>query len=292
MPGVARERPRRLEARRRILGNGPRDHGIQLPCRDGCDGRERRRLLFEVRIQRGDLGLAPERRPPGDGLEQHAPERVDVGPPVDLVAADLLGRAVLDRAHELAGLGQACVDLAPLDQPEVRQVRVALAVEQDVARLDVTMHEPTGVRRVERGGDLRDDLDRAFGRQGAVPRDQLAEVLSLHVAHRDVQDTAGLAGGVDRHDVRVLGRGRGLGLVDEPPPERVVGRQLATQQLQDHLAGGRGLFGDVDRPHAALSEHGLDAVARDLGADPLVRHCVFLHPSPSVGPLSRRGTAA
>ena len=230
-----------------------------------------------MRVERRDLGIALERRTPGDRFVQHARERVRVGPAVDLIAADLFGCAVLDRAHELTGLGQARVDLAPLDESEVRQVRVPALVEQDVAGLHVPVDETSRVRGVERRRDLRHDLDRAIGRQRPPVRDQVPEIVSLEVAHRDVQDAVGLSGGVDGHDVGVLGGGRSLGLVDEALPERLVPRQVGTQQLEDDVATRRRLFGQVHGAHAALAEYRDDPVAGDLGADPGVAHRVFVH---------------
>ena len=96
----------------------------------------------------------------GERLEEEAAERVDVGTSVHLVAADLLGRDVVDGAHQLA-VGRAAVGGA-LGEPEVREVRVlaaALLVEQDVGRLHVAVDEPLRVRRVERVRDLRGDRE-------------------------------------------------------------------------------------------------------------------------------------
>ena len=75
------------------------------------------------------------------------PERVDVGRRADVLAADLLGRHVVQRAERLPGPREVR-GLAVLGQPEVRDVG-AVAVEQDVRRLDVAVHEPAGVQRVD-----------------------------------------------------------------------------------------------------------------------------------------------
>ena len=48
---------------------------------------------------------------------------------VDVAALDLLGRDVVDRAHQLAGLGQVAALVAgALGQPEVGQVRTAPSI--------------------------------------------------------------------------------------------------------------------------------------------------------------------
>src|SRR5207253_1973686 len=54
----------------------------------------------QVRLQGVDLTVATEGRDPGEALEEHAAQRVDVGAPVDHLAADLLGRGVVEGPDE------------------------------------------------------------------------------------------------------------------------------------------------------------------------------------------------
>ena len=49
-----------------------------------------------------------------------------------------------------------------------------VGVEQDVGRLDVAVHEPARVRRVERGRDLAHDLQRALGSEWGERAAQVA----------------------------------------------------------------------------------------------------------------------
>jgi hypothetical protein len=105
-----------------------------------------------------------ERAHAGEALEEHARQRVLIGPPVDAAPLDLLGRDVEDGAHHLAGGGQPAVGVGLLGQPEVGEVGVDLPVpagglEQDVGGLDVAVDQPLGVGGVERGGDLGEDLE-------------------------------------------------------------------------------------------------------------------------------------
>ena len=121
-----------------------------------------RRLLVEVGVDDRDLGDAGERDGARERLEEQAAERVDVGAPVDLLAADLLRGDVVDRAHQ-AAVGGLAVGGA-LREPEVGEVDVlapALLVDEDVRRLHVAVDEPERVRGVERVRDLRRDRDRA-----------------------------------------------------------------------------------------------------------------------------------
>jgi hypothetical protein len=113
-----------------------------------------------------DVGVATERRLTDQALIQHAAQRVDVRPPVDLVAGDLLGGHVVDRAHQVTAQARAGLVGEPLGETEVRQVdvigaiRPGAGVEQDVRRLHVAVHQPARMGGVEGAGDLGDDRHR------------------------------------------------------------------------------------------------------------------------------------
>ena len=93
-------------------------------------------------------------------LVEDAAEGVDVGARVDRSSLDLLGSRVLDGAEEVAGGGQAARSRL-LRDAEVREVRVVGALlDEDVARLHVSMDERVRVRGVERAGELLDQEDR------------------------------------------------------------------------------------------------------------------------------------
>ena len=128
-----------------------------------------------MRVDHGHVGDARERDRSRQRLEEHAAEPIDVGAPVHVVAADLLGRHVVDRPDEMP-VGRPPVGDA-LGQAEVREVHVlatVLAVEQDVRGLDVAVDEPACVRGVERIGDLRAIAIARAGssgpRSGGAPR--------------------------------------------------------------------------------------------------------------------------
>ena len=61
----------------------------------------------------------------GQAVEEQAGERVDVGAGVDVAALDLLGRDVVDRPHELAGLGQSPDFVPPERLVSPKSVRYA-----------------------------------------------------------------------------------------------------------------------------------------------------------------------
>src|SRR5205807_1463876 len=102
------------------------------------------------RIVPHDLGddlperLTVERRAPGDQEIECGAQAVYVGGGLTAgrVAARLFGRHVGRRAHHVARLGDALGLVGgQIDQPEVQDEDLPLAVEHDVAGLDVAVNE-------------------------------------------------------------------------------------------------------------------------------------------------------
>ena len=93
--------------------------------------------------------LTREGRSTGERVERDGPERVDVAAPVDVGAGlRLLGAHVARRADDQCS-GGIDLGLRGLGDAEVRQVGLALVVEQDVGRLDIAMDEPVLVGGIE-----------------------------------------------------------------------------------------------------------------------------------------------
>ena len=140
----------------------------------------------------------------------------------------------------------------------------AASRDEDVGRLHVAVHEPAGVRGVERACHLRDDRERALGRQAALADDDLLEIGGVDVAHRDEQQVAVLARFVHRDDVRVVDRRQAFGLHDEAPAEGIVGGKLGREDLEGHLALQPRILRKVHRGHAAPTQESLDAVSGNV----------------------------
>ena len=150
----------------RLLREGARQHRVDVPRQLGPNLARPPRLLVHVRPEQGDVGRPRERRLPGQALVEDAGERVDVRARVDVVARDLLGRDVLERADDVTGSRDAAERAGPLREAEVGEVAVLLARgdgDQDVRRLDVAMDEPLLVRCVQGLRDLLEQRDRAGG---------------------------------------------------------------------------------------------------------------------------------
>jgi hypothetical protein len=145
--------------------------------------------------------------------------------------------------------------------PEVGHLHASVAVDDDVVRLDVAVHDPVPVRVRERCEDLARVLD-DDARRGRAPRhDELLDVAAVEELHRDVVRPLRLAPVVDRDDVRVRERGGALRLAAEPLDELVVARVALVEDLDRHAPAEHLVLGEVDVRHAAAPDPLEDPVA-------------------------------
>ncbi len=204
-----------------------------------------------------------ERRLAGQHFVQHHPERVHIGPGIDVVLArGLLRTHVLRRADADAGLGQP--DSAFADAPDKRYAEVgdqsAAVVEQNVVRLDVAMDHAAPVGILQPGGDFSRDPDRLRHRQLGFALEPGAERLTLHVGH-DVEDRVqDLARIEQRKDVGMLEIGGSLDLLQEAAGSK-EGREVRVHDLDGDFAVVARVEGEVHRCHSPGAEHALEDVS-------------------------------
>ena len=134
------------------------------------------------------------------------------------------------------------------------------AGEEDVLRLDVTVHDARLVRHRERLGDFTQQAHRLLHRQLAGAREPLAEGLSLDEGHHVVEEPRRLTGVEQSEDVRMHQPRRDLDLAREAFGAH-GGAEFRTQHLERHLAVVLEILGEVDRRHPPLAELALDPVA-------------------------------
>ncbi len=219
-----------------------------------------------------NLRLPRVRRHACETLEEDAAEGVHVDPRIDLATFDLLRGHVVDRPYELAGARDAAVRVDVLREPEIGQVGMVLSrgpgLEEDVGGLDVPMNEAPLVGRVQRAGHLSPDAKDSRGGQPVVLSRQRLQVRPVDVAHRDVENSLGVARVVDRDDVRVQQRGGRSRLADEPFAEALVLGQLRREQLEgDHVPEPQ-VLGAIHHAHAATTADALDPVSGENRSDP------------------------
>ena len=189
-------------------------------------------------------------RPDQQLVEDHA-QAEDVAAAIDPMpfATGLLGTHVGGRP----GVAWPLADvLLPQGQPEIGHERLAAPVEQDVARLDVPMHQPLLVGVVQRLGHRRHQFDRFVDRKPGLlePRGEVGAVDVL----RDDEAGAvlGAADIVDGHDVRVVEVGDGAGFGQVGFGVFGPSHQLAVRHLDGDEPLQLVVVGQVDEAESRL----------------------------------------
>ena len=246
-----------------LLGQGALQHVV--------DRRGDRRAVDEprdrgVEVAHADLDVAAGvRRRADDRRPQHAAEGVEVGGRGGRLAAQPFGGEVGERAGDGAGGGQP--GTAVLGDAEVAEVDEHLGVDaaqQDVARLEVAVDDPGGVRVGERPGHLGRDLGGLRWRHRAVLGQGLAEVATGDVLGGDVEAAVVLAVVEDLDDVRGVEPGQDGGLAREAGAVVVLLGELRREHLESHGAAQADLFGGEDDAHAAATQLASDPVAAEV----------------------------
>lgn len=162
----------------------------------------------------------------------------------------LLWWHVVWRAENLTGEGHIRVVSEVLGQPKIRHVRLAMAIDQNIRRLQVAVQDALFVRIVNGFGDGLDPGSSLAGRDRLLAI-ELTQVLALDVVHREVVEALMFAHFMDANDVRMV-KPRRRGSLRLEPLQRVRTGELT---CQDHLHCDRAIEADlaclVDDTHAA-----------------------------------------
>ena len=131
------------------------------------------------------------------------------------------------------------------------------------------------------------DADHVRQRERADAREASLEGLAADERHREVRAAFGLPGVGDRHQMLVPDLARRARLVDESPPERLVGRELGAEHLERDLVALGFAYGTEDDAHPAFPEPLLEAV----GAEPRAgsRSATRVRIAGSSNPVTRTG---
>jgi hypothetical protein len=261
-------------ALRRVLRQRPRDHRVDRRRKLRVSCARGRRLVGHMRPQHRHQPVRVERRLTRQALVEDAAERVLIAPRVDGPAVDLLRGDVVGRPHELARLRHPRLRRRLLRQAEIRQVHVlptALARDQHVPRLHVTVDETPGMGRVQRLRHRGKQGERPHRLERPLLREQRPQIAALDEAHRDIQQPLRLARLVDRDHVRMVERSGEARLPQEPLPEPLVPRQIRGEQLQRHPPPQPRIDRPIDVGHPPAAEQRLDPVAGQLRPNPRIR---------------------
>ena len=114
-------------------------------------------------------GLPGKRRLPAQEFEHHDAERVQICAGIRGRTLDLLGRQILNGPRDGSlRLADMRLGIGP-GQAEIGHLNRAVAGDQDVLRLHVSVDYAVSVRMVEGGENLHGDLDHLRRLEAAVP---------------------------------------------------------------------------------------------------------------------------
>jgi hypothetical protein len=195
-----------------------------------------------------------ERSIAGQQLIENDTERPHVAGSIRLaaLAADVFRRHVGQRAHRLVGARHAGVTVQDLGQAEVGDHGLAVFVEQDVARLEVAMHDAGFVCRVD-GPRHLDHQRHGCSRVSPIVAAVFREGAARHQRHGVAGETIEQAHRVDRHDVGMAQQRRRPCLAVESLHLGADQRARANA-LQRHVTPQREVACPVDQPHAAVAD--------------------------------------
>ena len=121
-------------------------------------------------------------------------------------------------------------------QPEVGQASCSgRVIDQDVARLDVAMHQSQVMHRSQARGHVAANANRILNRQRPMLGNALLERLAGDVLENEVGQTSGFVYGVNGNHVRAMDSGRGAGLAKKPLAGRGIGRDVRCENFQAHV---------------------------------------------------------
>ena len=113
--------------------------------------------------------------------------------------------------------------------PEVDEIREVIGGEQHVFRPDAQVHQPGGVRGVQRPRHLGGDRRGARGFQRSPLAQQVLEAAALDQVHVDEQHAVDLAEVMHREDMRLLQARRDRTLAPKALLEAGFGGHLGRQ---------------------------------------------------------------
>jgi hypothetical protein len=177
--------------------------------------------------RRGD-----DRKLPGDEVEEHDADAVEIALDRGLLTAEDLGRKIERCPDETAAAGEI------LARPEVHEDDAAAGLAHDVLSLDGAVQQPGAVDRRERGADIQADECRLARTERAAIPHELLERLAPDEFCPETDAAVVLLDAVDLHDVLVAETGQTSGLFHQTRVRIVaaVAGLVVMEQLQRDVA--------------------------------------------------------
>jgi hypothetical protein len=210
-------------------------------------------------------------------------------PRIGRLTPDLLGRQVLHRARDGAGLRHAAVCEGPR-QTEVRDLHHAVLCHEQVLGLDVSMHETFVMRMSEGQERLAEDLRRLRRLHPPLLVQEVPDARAAHVLHDHVVHAVHRTPVVDVDDVGVREAGGGPGLAPEAVHEGGIASQGPVQDLDRDLTRQDGVVGSEHLAHPSGGDpfHHVVAAVEGDGCKPSAVRGRRLRDTPCDGALLPR----
>ena len=177
-----------------ILRHCPADRRDQCARDVGSERAEVRRLGCDVSECGGGWCVAHERSRPGEHLEQHHPNCVQVGRCGAGLTSNLLRRQVLRCSDELTATNAGVCELVEASRDaEVEQLDASVGCQHDVRRLHVPVHDARRMSLTKRRENRGRDPNRPRGVERTVACDDVGEGSALDELHDEVQVVVRLA---------------------------------------------------------------------------------------------------
>ncbi len=250
------------------------DDAIECRRRERLDGGHRLWFVLENGGNQTCLALPVKGLFPGEHLVEHGAKREDIGTSVSLLAFQLLGRHVLERAQDRALHGQARrrrrqhrhattrrTWRSTLCEAEVEELRSGLR-QHDVPRLQISMDDAGTMGFVERVCDLHGVPQREVEGKCASA-ESIRERLAFQIPHDQEVDAIVMTDVMERADVRMIEVRDGARFALEPLAERRVGRELFGEHLDGDNTIQSGVAGLLDLAHPARAERRYHLVRTD-----------------------------
>ncbi len=169
----------------------------------GTSVADARHGVVQVSHRRLDEALGRERNLAGQELVEEDAERVLIRALADRIAGGLLRCQVVARSEQGPGRRETLFAVEGARDSEVRDLRGAFAVDDDVVRLHVPVDDAVAVGEGEPAGDLPDEHERVADGERPLAFDELLQRLALDVLEDDELVILPLAAVDNRDDVRV-----------------------------------------------------------------------------------------
>ncbi len=183
-----------------------------------------------------DRALRWKRSRPREELEREAAERIDVRSRgelrLDRKLKHRLRRHVLGCSDELLAVGSLLTEEQTGD-PQIRDSNAEVFSEQEVARLQITVHRVGGVNRGDPAAGLVEDLEGELQirREGQVaPAEPIVDRLPADELRHEVGDPLVLAEGVNREHIGVI-HARHCARLGEEALAKAVAEELGPNEL-------------------------------------------------------------